>query len=118
MDRLPYLLDRWKGKIVIGLSTSTDEIEETVKAIKPYSTIERLKFVFYVKENNPSVKPYYQGRGGKRSFDSIFPINFLRDLCIESITTTHYLYLDGDVFVSGTISLSLLIRSSISIHCR
>ena len=108
MDRLPYFLDRWKGRIVVGLSTTTDEIEEAVNAIQQYSRIERLKFVFYVKESHPSIKPYYNGKGGRRSFDSIFPINFLRDLCIESITTTHYLYLDGDVFVTGTISISLL----------
>lgn len=75
-----------------------------------YSSFSRLKFVLYIKDTFPSVKPFYRGRKGRRYFDSIFPINFLRDLCIESITTTHYLYLDGDVFVSGMTLGDVLFR--------
>ena len=114
MNRLSYLLSRWKGNIVIGLYTTSNDIELAANRIHKYSAIHRIKFVLYVRDDLPSIIPYYRGRSGKRKFNTIFPINFMRDLCIESITTTHYLYLDGDVFVSGTSLLSLLTRSSLS----
>ena len=105
-DRLPYLLRRWKGDVVIGLFITTGEIERAVRLINKYSSNRRIIFVLYIKEIKPSINPHYVGMKKIRYFNSIFPINFLRDLCIESISTTHYLYLDGDVFVSS-ISYSL-----------
>ena len=103
IDRLSYLLTRWKGEIVIGLYTSADDIETAARIVHKFSSISRLKFILYVRDNLPSIQPFYRGTNGKKHFESIFPINFLRDLCIESISTTHYLYLDGDVFVSDNL---------------
>ena len=87
--------------MVIGLFITSSEIELAARKINMYSRYRHLKFVLYIKEVQPSVQPHYIGRTEDRQFESIFPINFLRDLCIESITTSHYLYLDGDVFVSS-----------------
>lgn len=115
MDRLPYLLSRWKGKVVIGLFCRSDSIEEAAKAIHLYSRYTRVKFVLYLKDVHSSKSTFYRGKKAVRFFTSIFPINFLRDLCIESITTTHFLYLDGDVFVSGTcFQCFVKIRESLS----
>ena len=33
----------------------------------------------------------------------IYPVNFARDLAIESLSTTHYLFIDCDFFTSETI---------------
>lgn len=33
--------------------------------------------------------------------DFFYPINFLRDITIESVRTTHFLLIDVDVFLSG-----------------
>ena len=104
-----YLLSRWKGKVVIGLYCSSNYIEQAAKSIHAFSDYSRVKFVLYIKDEQSTVQPFYRGQQKLRFFKSIFPINFLRDLCIESITTTHYLYLDGDVFVSGIVSCIIII---------
>ena len=50
------------------------------------------KYYNFVTSSNPSMN---KNRG-----KPFFPINLLRDIAIESIHTTHYVFLDCDVFVS------------------
>lgn len=52
--------------------------------------------------------PYYVLENRTQFIESgIYPINVLRDLAIESIETTHYLMLDGDVVISSTLEKNI-----------
>lgn len=59
---------------------------------KHYS--ERIKFVIYVVEN--SIANH-----------NIFPMNYLRNIAIKRTTTTHYLVLDIDEFISSNLQTQI-----------
>ena len=67
--------------------------------IKPFLGEERLFMIFYVAASNSSSFQWEDSRETYHS--SIFPINLLRDLAIESIYTSHYFVSDIDIFPSG-----------------
>ena len=48
------------------------------------------------------IELHIRKNGTKEYFDdSLYPMNLLRDLAIEAIHTSHFLYLDADFFTSS-----------------
>lgn len=82
---------------------------EFARAIEPFYRLKRIIFSLYVKKNITSSNvPYYVLENRTQFIESgIYPINVLRDLAIESVETTHYLMLDGDVVVSSTLEKNI-----------
>ena len=66
-------------------------------------------FTFYIAKEYPDhlYHGYYirnKEKGIIQTFNTmIYPVNFARDLAIESLSTTHYLFIDCDFFTSETI---------------
>ena len=52
---------------------------------------------------------YHIRKNGTKEYfdDSLYPMNLLRDLAIEAIHTSHFLYLDADFFTSSNWSFLL-----------
>ena len=74
--------------------------------LKKYGDISRLILIFYVPINNSSSYYLYNGTIIKKE-RTTYPLNFLRDLSIESISTTHYVLLDADILTSSTLYSNL-----------
>ena len=102
IDRLPYHLARWKELKVIVVMVTRSELQEAWTKLGAFKE-RSLRFILYVinlqstpyfiKNTNPwttapRARPFYS-------------LNLFRDIAIESITTTHFLMIDGDVFVSS-----------------
>ena len=100
-DRLPFLLKRWKGPISIGTFVKKEEYPDFSDYIADYMGLP-ITFSVYVPlglENSS----YYIRRDGSRELfpKTLYPMNLLRDLAIESIKTSHYMYIDADFFISS-----------------
>ena len=108
LDRIPYLLDRWKGPIALSLFVLESEMPTLDSLLRPYLS-DRLTFVFYVVKEykNKSYYAYYIKSLIRQDYEKfatpIFPLNTMRDLAIESVETTHYLLIDIDFFISSTL---------------
>ena len=81
--------------------------------INAYNDYKQITFVIYViKELNTYFKSiFYDDSGPIYSNKTIFPINLLRDLSIESIDTTHYFICDIDAFPSETLYDSIALHN-------
>ena len=100
-DRMPYLLKRWNGPMSFAVFVKMEEMPAFVSAILPYLG---LPITFSVYVPMKVKRPSYHIRGtGKREWfpDSLYPMNLLRDLAIETIHTSHFLYVDADFFTSS-----------------
>ena len=110
INRIPYLLERWKGRIVLSFFMTENDILKIDQLLQPYLN-SRIDFVFYVVKYldiNGNYGYYIDGKGEKVLFNEpIFPLNLMRDLSIESIKTTHYLLIDIDFFISSTFYTTL-----------
>ena len=110
-DRLPYLMNRWKHRINMALFLKEEEIPLAQEIIDEYSKYRRIKFILYIVKKDittPYQSIYYDNIGTTYSNETIFPINILRDLAVESIETTHYYVSDIDVFASDTLYQSIM----------
>lgn len=109
-------MKRWKHRINMAVFLQETDIPEVKQLISEYSSLHRIKFILYIvkdKVDTPyrsiffdPVKPLY-------SNETIFPINVLRDLAIESIETTHYFVSDIDVFSSDTLYDTILFHKDL-----
>ena len=82
---LPQILSRWPGRYVFVISTTNDTLQETVNLLGTINLPERVTTLVY---KLPS---------------SVFPINFLRNLGIRNIETSHFMVLDMDLMLSRNI---------------
>lgn len=103
------MLKRWTGPMSLCLFLKESQIDTIDQALSPYVT-NQITWTFYVvKAIKSSVYATYVGNMDKAiSFkEPIFPINLVRDLAIESIDTTHFLFADIDYLVSKTLRANL-----------
>ena len=109
MNRIPYLLQRWKQRISIAVFLDEKELSQLERLLMEYSFPKRIIFSFYIRKTITSVNtPYYRKGNVIQYFnDGLYPMNILRDMAIESVTTTHYLLLDIDTFISSTLEESI-----------
>lgn len=107
---MEYLLQRWKGPMSIACLIQMDEYVSFVKSISPYFGLP-ITFSVYVPLEPRNSSYFIEGNGTRMLFPStLYPVNLLRDLAIESIHTTHYMNIDADLFISSTFpSFSLWI---------
>ena len=113
-DRLPYLMKRWKHRILMSIMIKESEIPNVIKLIDDYKIYQRITYLLYIIKEKPSFQGksiFFDSTGPTFSNETIFPINLLRDLAIESIETTHYFVSDIDVFSSETLYQSLMIHN-------
>ena len=85
-------------------------MESLADRVLEYAGLRRIVFTVYVtKTITKSNIPFYvQQNGSHLNYpDGFYPINTLRDLAIESISTTHLLVADTDVFPSMGMESSI-----------
>ena len=90
------------------------ELHLAIDLIQAYEHYRQITFLLYIIKDQPSIKSrsiFYDTTGPSYSNETIFPINLLRDLAIESIETTHYFVSDIDVFSSETLYDSLMLHN-------
>ena len=110
IDRIPFLVQRWKNRISLAVLLTEKEIPQVEDFINNFSKTKQITFILYIiKElsNVPFRSIYYDTFGADHYNQTIFPINLLRDLAIESIDTSHYVITDIDAFPSQTLYTSL-----------
>ena len=110
MNRLPFLLNRWKGAISLSILVKESEIELLADRVLEYAGLGRIVFTVYVtKTITSNTIPFYvQQNGTHLNYpNGFYPINTLRNLAIESISTTHLLIADTDVFPSMGLESSI-----------
>ena len=102
IDRLPYHLARWKELKVILVMITQMELQEAWTKLAAFKE-PSLRFILYVVD--PQFTPYFINTTDPwtvlQRTRPFYSLNLFRDIAIESITTTHFLMIDGDVFVSG-----------------
>ena len=85
-------------------------MESLADRVLEYAGLGRIVFTVYVtKTITKSTIPFYVQADGKHLNypEGFYPINTLRDLAIESISTTHLLVADTDVFPSMGLESSI-----------
>lgn len=82
---LPQILSRWSGRYVLVISVSNDTQQKTVDLLGSIHIPSRVTVLLYTVES------------------SIFPINFLRNLGIRNIETSHFMVLDMDLMLSRNL---------------
>ena len=110
MNRLPFILKRWKGVISLSVLVKESEVESLANRILGYAGLRRIVFTVYVtKTITKSTIPFYVLADGTHLNypEGFYPINTLRDLAIESISTTHLLIADTDMFPSMGMESSI-----------
>ena len=110
IDRIPFLLQRWKHQICLSILLTEKEIPQVAGAIKNFSKTKQIIFILYILKELPNVpfrSIYYNTYGADHFNQTVFPINLLRDLAIESIDTSHFVITDIDAFPSKTLYSSL-----------
>ena len=108
-ERFKYHLKRWNGSMSIGILVQLPEFPSFVKAIEEYVGYP-ITFNVYVpfKTQHPSY--FIRKNGTKEPYpNTLYPVNLLRDLAIESIHTTHYMFVDADFYISCQQSINSMI---------
>ena len=102
VDRFPYLLARWRGPISTVMFVNETEVEKAFEFIFRHRKYP-ITFTLYI-VHNMGVNPYFFAGTKRVYFDKgLYPYNVLRNIGIESISTTHYLLVDIDVFPSTNL---------------
>ena len=84
----------------IGILVRLPEFPVFAKAIEEYAGYP-ITFSVYVPLGNKRSSYFIRKNGTKEVFpDTLYPVNLLRDLAIESIRTTHYMFVDADFYIS------------------
>ena len=98
MNRFPFHIERWEKNISVAIETSEEELPSLVKTIALVKR-DNIRYTFQViKKTKEGCRFFYNNR--TIIYDSCFDINLLRDLAIETVTTTHFLIVDGDAIIS------------------
>lgn len=117
VDRLIYMDDMvkaWKGPFSISIFLVYKDIN-TLSTWIQSQNITNLRLSIYLavppnKSNNYINIPQKNNKTYKRMNKLIiYPINYLRDLAIMNIRTTHFLNMDMDLWPSCTIHIVFLI---------
>ncbi len=110
INRLPFILKRWKGRISLSILAKESEFATLAGVLTNYSSTRRLMFSVYItKTITKNNTPFYVQQNGKHLnySEGFYPINTMRNLAIESISTTHCLVADVDMFPSNGLESSI-----------
>ena len=80
----------------IAVWTKEEEEETLSGMIESMSISDKVMFILYVA--NKYHHYYYD-----------FPVNYLRNVCIRQITTSHFLFLDIDMWMTSTVLQAFVI---------
>ena len=95
------MFSRWNDSISIGVFATEDEVKDVAFDILTYKTDRSVVYTIYVQKRITNANtPYYLNRDGVR-------YEYQEDLSIESVTTSHFMVIDADVFLSNTILSSI-----------
>ena len=104
MNRIPFHLQRWDGPIIIVVFLNIGDIYTAWSLLSKYKN-RNLEFILYVVDTTETT-PYFIESSDpfevEYTNESFYPLNLLRDIGIESITTTHFIVVDGDLFLSSS----------------
>lgn len=97
----------------IGILVRLPEFPLFAKAIEEYAGYP-ITFSVYVPLGDKRTSYFIRKNGTKEVFpDTLYPVNLLRDLAIESIRTTHFMFVDADFYISCSyVMVSLMCRYS------
>ena len=97
----------------IGILVRLPEFPLFAKAIEEYAGYP-ITFSVYVPLGDKRTSYFIRKNGTKEVFpDTLYPVNLLRDLAIESIRTTHFMFVDADFDISCSyVMVSLMCRYS------
>lgn len=107
MDRLYLHFQRWNGSISVAIQMTENELSSVFSRILLYGR-RNIRYTFYIIPHRDNINQTCSFVTMKRKviyYDNCFDINVLRNLAIETITTSHFLLIDGDGIISSTISL-------------
>lgn len=109
MDRLPFFITRWKGRISIAVYLQENDLHTLEEDMNRIAFHRNITFIFYIRRIRGSETPSVFTWQNKTIMypNGIYPMNILRDLSIESITTSHYVLLDVDTFISSTLESNI-----------
>lgn len=96
--------------VCISVFIKEREIDSLSHLVFQFISKPRVVYVIYVqKDITKDNIPYYTYPNGTVLHypKGMYPLNVLRDLSIESITTTHFLLIDADVFLSRSMKKSI-----------
>ena len=111
LNRLPYHIQRFKGPKIFIIYAHEEELPSIQQHVSSF-TDSSITFIFYVLPNSLSqstaetlvnytfVKSIHPSEIHKNR-SPFYPINLLRDIAIESVQTTHYVFLDCDILISS-----------------
>lgn len=111
IDRLCYIEDLsiiWTGPLSISVYIRTDQLKDLSNWINHHKHIPKLRLAIYIAitpgPDNNYVTIVTYGKASRRNKSLwIYPINYLRDLAIMNVKTTHYLNMDMDMWPSCMI---------------
>lgn len=109
IDRLPFILPRWRGKISIAIYLEESELHILEENLSELAYRRNIVYTFYIRKEQPSVLPSFLTFQNTTLLypNGLYPMNILRDLSIEAITTSHYVLLDIDILMSSTLESSI-----------
>ena len=98
----------WKGAFSIAIYCPITKLDKLETWIDTFASIPRLRLVFYIvaritRESNYINIPFSERVMRQYKGLPIYPINYLRDLAILNVQTTHYLNMDMDLWPSGRL---------------
>lgn len=111
IDRLSYIEDLskiWKGPLSISIFVRPDQLNDLSNWINHHKHIPKLRLAIYIPINPGHNNNYvtivtYKRISRRYQRLWIYPINYLRDLAIMNVKTTHYLNMDMDMWPSCMI---------------
>ena len=117
VDRLLYMNDlakAWKGPFSLSIFLMYQDIGKLSQWIERTTNITNLRLSIYLAVPPDKTNNYINIPMNKRDVTQsrrtllIYPINYLRDLAIMNVRTTHYLNMDMDLWPSCSSSNLLL----------
>ena len=93
----------------MSIFAKESELSSLAHVLSQYVSTRRLVFSIYVMKGIQTDTPFYVQQNGRHLYypNGFYPINTLRDLAIESISTTHCLVTDVDMFPSDGLESSI-----------
>ena len=101
------IIERWNGPISVGVVAKEEELQLLSVELKK-SQYQNITFVLYVTLPLQESSPYSIARYPTQIMTRSIPINalnFIRDLAIEVIQTTHFFFCDVDLMPSSIYHL-------------
>ena len=108
------LAKTWKGPFSLSIFITQKEMEVLSNWIKNNHHLKNIRLSIYLAIPPNKTHNYIKLIAGKKVYkyyDSlqIYPINYLRDLAIMNIQTTHFLNMDMDLWPSCNTSIHSII---------